>query len=236
MNAVRYKYILGGVKDLIGLASVETITQRNLIRGLVSRRLSYIWGNTAWPSITKWEERAVTDDAVNGDYVPLTEAGKDSIDAVFAVRDKNPLVNIDSVNLEWALNHLGVTVPDGYSDLWLYYRKTRPRLVGDAYSATTSYSIGDQVYDPTEGDFFNCVAASTGDAVTDTNFWERVEIPVEFEEFLVNGAFADYLRNDGQEDKSVRVAEAPAQKALKHALYVLKQSQGQQTRPRVNTY
>lgn len=236
MEAVKYSRILGRVKNLIGLPATETLDQRNLIRDLVSGRLAYVWEQAQWPSITEWESRTVTVDATNGNYVPFQEAGKNTIEAVFAVRDGNPFASETSTNLAWGLGSRGIRVPENYATVWVFYRKERPVFTGDAYSASASYSIGDQVYDSAQGDFYNCTAASTGNAVTDTNYWEKVEIPREFEHYLVQGAYADYLRNDGQEHKSISLSESKATEALKHALYTLKSAQGQQVRPRVRNY
>jgi len=236
METVQYSRILGRVKNLVGLAATETVDQRNLIRDLVSGRLAYIWDQAQWPMVTEWEERTVTVDATNGNYVPFRESGKNTIEAVFAVRDGIPFLETTSKSLEWGLGSRGIRVPADYTSVYVYYRRERPVLTGDAYSATTTYAIGDQVYDSTQGDFYNCIAASTGNAVTDTNYWEKVEIPREFEHYLVQGAYADYLRNDGQEHKSIALSEGTATKALKHALYTLKAAQGQQIRPRVRSY
>lgn len=236
MIAVKYSSILAGVKDLAGIPAADTLVQRALLRGLISRRIHNIWQQTFWPMISKWEERTVTADAVNGDHILLTEAGLDTIDAIEAVRDGNPFLGSTTANIAWRKMHLGYTVTAGYATVWAFYRKLKPRLEGDSYSVTTTYAIGDQVYSPTEGDFFDCIAVTTGDAVTDAAYWTRIEIPLEFEPYLVNGAYADYLRNDGQEEKSVAIAEIPAKQALKHALFVLKAAQGHQTKPRIRTY
>ena len=236
METVNYSRILGRVKTLIGLPTTETIDQRNLIRDLVSGRLAYIWDQAQWPMIVEWEERTVTVDATNGNYVPFQEASKNTIEAVFGVQDGNPHLAETAKNLAWGLGSRGIRVPENYATVWVFYRRERPVLTGAAYSATTTYASGDQVYDSTQGDFYNCIAASTGNAVTDGSYWEKVELPREFEHYLVQGAYADYLRNDGQEHKSVVLSEGMATKALKHALYTLKMAQGQQVRPRVRNY
>ena len=64
-----------------------------------------------------------------------------------------------------------------------------PRLSGSAYSATTAYTVGQQIYYSSTtlpGNFYDCAVTTTAGQSPDTTAasWTLVELPRMFEDYL----------------------------------------------------
>jgi len=97
-----------------------------------------------------------------------------------------------------------VTVFTTTSPLYVEYRIARPELSGDSgYDASTAYADGTQIYYPTTGHFYtrkNQSGSETGVVPTVTADWDKALVPKIFENYLIRGIYADYLRANGQSD------------------------------------
>lgn len=56
---------------------------------------------------------------------------------------------------------------------WPEWCTIEERFYRADYSALTAYSVGDQVYYPTTDAYYECIATSTGNAPTNTTYWEE---------------------------------------------------------------
>ena len=56
------------------------------------------------------------------------------------------------------------------------------------------------------GDFYKCLQASTGNAPTETAYWERLTVPYRFLDYCVYSSYADWLRQDDQHAKAEGIA------------------------------
>ena len=130
------------------------------------------------------------------------------------------------------------------NEKFISYRETCPRLFGTAWSSSTVYSPGAQVfYDP----YQNSAAFNpTGNGMTvKGNFWEAlvstavnippansssnwavVEIPYRFKDYLINGVSADFLRSEGRADEA-NLFDQLAETAVQQQIDVLIRQQGQ---------
>lgn len=130
------------------------------------------------------------------------------------------------------------------SQKFITYRKPCPRFFGIAYSPSTTYSAGAQVYyDPYQqssaysspsrslqarGDFWNAnISAGLGVApsVNSAN-WSILEIPYRFRDFLINGTSADFLRSEGRAEEA-NIFDNLAEAAIQQQIDVLIRQQGQ---------
>jgi len=126
---------------------------------------------------------------------------------------------------------------------FIQYRLSAPRLIGEPYDATISYSKNAQVYydplqssssftvvDPSKssrGDFWNCLASSMPYAPSwPMDFWQQILIPYRFKDFLVNGVSSDFLKSEGRTDEGV-VLDQLAEMAVQQQIDVLIRQQGQ---------
>jgi len=130
------------------------------------------------------------------------------------------------------------------SQKYISYRKPCPRFYGIAYSPTTVYSAGAQVYyDPyqnssaysppsrglvTKGDFWVAnVSAGLGVAPSNSSAnWSILEIPYRFRDFLINGTSADFLRSEGRAEEA-NIFDNLAEVSIQQQIDVLLRQQGQ---------
>ena len=105
------------------------------------------------------------------------------------------------------------------SKVWLEFRKPVPDWSGAAWSVTTTYATGDQVYDAASGDYYvSLVDSNTGNACsTSATKWERIEMPYVLAQFIAQAAYADAARADGRADLYA-TEEQRAQELLLQAL------------------
>jgi hypothetical protein len=129
------------------------------------------------------------------------------IGTVFDIKDADPRVTRRWNSLTKRSQLDRTYVVEAMASCWVEFRLRRPRLTGTFYDSTLAYAVGDQVYFTTTagiGNFYTCTAtASAGDTpATDTDKWSIVEIPLAFEGYLIQAAFAKALV--GEEDSNRR--------------------------------
>ncbi len=116
-----------------------------------------------------------------------------------------------------------VTATTTYANLpanpvYVYYRKQAPSFTGDDYDTAVAYDVGDQIlFEDADGvkNFYKCiVATSAGQSPSTTAAsWSILSIPDFLFRPVVFGAFADWLRQDGQFDKA-QAAQQNAEQLL----------------------
>jgi hypothetical protein len=97
----------------------------------------------------------------------------------------------------------GAVVRTGLPKVYVEHRLRCPSLTGSAYSATSNYTAGTQVYYSTTGDYYLCTATngpgSSVKAPTDTTAWTRLQVPYCISEYVAQGAAADFLGKSSDE-------------------------------------
>ncbi len=173
-------------------------------------------------------------------YVSYTQTGKTAISEVTRVTDKNPRVFTAVEEYAFALNQNGVQIVPAVTSVWLEFSIRCPRLFGDTYSTTASYSAGDQIYyssATTLGNFYDCISSATAGQSPDTHAakWQVVELPYIFKAYLALAMYATYLQGpDGQLDKA-QLVNGQARNALSLEASKLFRRQGQVPRIRIAT-
>jgi hypothetical protein len=161
-------------------------------------------GNERWGVLTPFQR-----------YVDFLQPGETKIGSVQAVSDSDPRVNFNWQALAKTTRQDRVYVLENVTRVWLNFRLRRPKLKGTFYSATAVYAADDQIYyTPTGGvgNFYNCLATTTAGQNPTTNpiLWELVELPEQFEGYLIWSAYAMLLTADEQYDER-KSAEATAE-------------------------
>lgn len=132
-------------------------------------------------------------------------------------------VDANGINI---INDLATT-----DTVWLKYRQAWYPFKGTAYSATTTYSIGDMAYDSTTGDYYRSLSNSNiGNLVTDTSKWERREIPAFLFEFTKLSALAELREAEGQGEKSTML-KGKAWRSMTLEIEKWERQKNQQIRP-----
>lgn len=197
-------------KDVIyGIAQVAGLDRDNLpshffkqVRDLANTRLALAWETEYWPETMRIVESAVTTSSDISTMAYPSDAGE-----ILEVYSKNPkkTTNLDTVS--YVLHDTGadsdtnsgksVVVYSTTTPLFMEYKVVKPDLTGDVHTAT-AYSSGSQVY--YDGNFY------TANTTTATSFtaseWDKVKIPKIFQNYLIRGIYADYLRANGHFEAS----------------------------------
>lgn len=126
--------------------------------------------------------------------------------------------------------HDGTTIylnPDAPAQPWLRFRKKEPRLTSVAWDAALTYAAGEVIYYTDGNSYLVLAATSAGQDPGDTPAKFRVQtIPEVLADYARLGAKADWLSDDGQDDKAT-VAENFAAGWLNDRLADLTILQGQ---------
>jgi hypothetical protein len=168
------------------------------VRDLANTRLDIAWETEYWPDVSS--------------MAYPSDAGE-----ILAIYDKDPAKTT-------ALSTIGYVLRDDTTDsidnsgktinvfknttpLFVEYRISSPDLDGDVYVSTTAYPDGTQIYYSTTGHFYirkNNTGGTETDIVPGADYpdsnWTKVLIPKIFENYLIRGIYADYLRANGQPD------------------------------------
>ena len=175
-------------------------------------------------------------------YVSLTQTGETAIGEVLDVWDQSPRRTTRATRVRHELDENGIMCVDGPARVWVEFKIPVPRIFGEAYSASSTYAVGDQIqFESTSGnvpviDFYNCVTAtSAGESPSSAAAkWERVEIPDEFKGYLGARCASMYLT--GENDARFAVANAEATRSWEALVDRLYRSQQQVPRTVVGTY
>lgn len=238
---LNYRTVLKQVCNLAGIDhDTLATTEWRLIRDLISRRIRFGWEAAKWPETCATEQRTVTQSGGDeGNYIALDQPGQTEMSEVFTVWNKSPKANTDVQSLAFYLSENGIQISANHTQVYVLFRKLAPEFAGELYSQSKSYLIGDHVYDNTHGNFYiatqDVPSGADYSPYTQGSYWSLVSVPSIFSDYLIRGAYADYLRHNGELDRA-RVAESDARGALDHELLKLHTQQGQTTRLEVMTY
>jgi len=235
MRTLNFSAVLNGVATLSGLdpANLSTV-EFTRVRDLTDGRLGLCWEGEYWPETIRVASAAVTatDDI---EVAPFpTDAGE-----ILNVLNKNPRVTTTAVSLAWSIYDDGtnryIQLRDTTTPIYVEYRTVRPNLTGNTYAATSTYSSGDQVY--FNGNFYdaNASVAVNESPTTTSSKWDLVKIPKIFQNYLIRGVFADYLRSTGDNELAM-AADQNAEAILMMEGDKLYRQQGQVRRLDVQTY
>lgn len=175
-------------------------------------------------------------------YVALDQSWEtNEIGDCFDVKNDNPKVNPRWKSIPWDKTEQGINVTGTPTRVFVQFRRPRPRLKGNLFSATATYAVGEQVYwdngETEVGEFYDCVTAtSPGEDPTDTPAkWAQVEIPAFFQQHLSMWCASRALAADDRE-QGAAVLEAMAELAAGNETDVLYRQQAQSPSIPMRTY
>lgn len=169
-------------------------------------------------------------------YVAFQQPGKTALGSIVSVESKHPKLTTRGETFNWFLSENGVQVLTSSVFAFVVFKLRTIRLKGSLWVNGTSYAIGDQSYyaSGVPGNFYDCIQATSSTAPTNPAFWTKTDIPLMFQRYLELGGYSDWLRNNGQSDKSDD-AEALAMAELATQSQVLVGAQSQTKRSIVLT-
>ena len=166
-------------------------------------------------------------------YYPFEPADATAIGEMLGIYRSDPRANADSVvSLAYTVDGTGIWVHDslrGGQTNWIKYRRRPPMFTLVAWSAGGSYTLGDVVYVASTGECYQAALSSAGAEV-----WVKLDMPYILQDFVVRAAAADYLREQGNEDRAEREEAAALRKLVEqHDKTFLQQGQAMRMAIRV---
>ena len=156
-----------------------------------------------------------------------------AIGAVRAIWDKDPEVFFGAADKIGFNLGSSIFVSGDQNVVWVEFRRRAPEWIGEAYAAATTYSEDDQVQDGTEdgdADFYKSLTDNnTGQALTDTVDWERIDFPWALRDAAAYAAYSELLRTDEQPELAdIALARAMAFANKEYSKISRQQSQARQ--------
>lgn len=256
MRTIDFSNLLYRWCQLTGLdRSAITSLNFSTFRDLANGRLEMIWKSEPWPAFVRSTTPPGDSVTTDSNGVRTVTLGSD-VAQVLGVYNEDPRLSTRARLVKYYLYEDGtnryINLLDSVDPVFIEYRIVKPELFGDAYSATQAYTAGAQVYFDTSsnsgsftpgpgkapaGNLYTCLATTTAgqSPVTNSNLWQKVEIPYFCGEYIVRGCLADYLRSEGQFDQA-QLAEADAEAIRQKEVENVLLSEGQVQRINAFTY
>lgn len=243
MKTTDFSRVLVDAIQLCGLDR-EEITDSTFIqiRDFANTRLRLAWEYDKWPDLIRLQAVTPQTDGDVKYVIKPSGAGE-----VFALWFKDPNSTTRATNIDFSLVNTPteerLVIRGTFTeDLYIEYRIEPITINGDKWNATTTYSVGSQVYfdsgsnsgsyhtvsgKPQRGNFYTCISTNTNTNPSESSAnWSIVNIPYIFSNYIPRSVFSDYLRSEGQFD-SARIAEAEAQAFLDLEIDKVVRQQGQ---------
>lgn len=148
-----------------------------------------------------------------------------AIGEIKAVWPKNPRTHENLERQLFELTDTSLLVRGSLSEVWVEFRLRPNAFTGDVW-ASGAFSVGDQVYYNTTGEYYVCIAGATTEVPTDTTKWEKLDFPYILKDCVAQAAFADMLKATGKQSKfAVELQEA--RRLLQREFDKLERQQGQ---------
>jgi hypothetical protein len=201
--------------------------QQETVAEALSWRCRVAWEKTMWSRLVRLESMAVSTDSDGAFYVSYG-SGVGRLVAVWNVYARNPRSHKSPKRLNFLLSRRGVELDGVMAEtVWVEFRPKPPQFTRVAWTALGAYAEGDVVYDAASGECYRSLDnVNTGHAVSDTDWWEKQEVPDFLAEYLARAAFADLLRNDGRGERA-DIEEGRAEFELERVLNVEETQQDQ---------
>lgn len=148
-------------------------------------------------------------------FIEYNQTCKRPIGMVLGVYSQNPRVPTGSMNgkRQFMPSEKGIDVHASTPTVFITYKKPIPRYTMTPLRSGFRFLKGEVVFDPETGECFQAVSDNNGDAVTDTTSWRIQPLPQAWENYVVEGAFADALCELDPSNENIATAVMLSQKA-----------------------
>ena len=174
-------------------------------------------------------------------YISFTQTGKTEIGQVYKITSADPRekLNYDTVEFTQKDDQVIVNCPRQNS-YWVEFRQRAPIIKAEKWSASVTYSAGDQVYytssGQTGGDFYDALSSNTNSAPSSVNAnWAKVNVPYIFGPYLEHSIAADILLID-EKLEFAGIQMRAKDRALEAEMMRAKNQSGDAFTPRFKTY
>lgn len=223
MRTVTFKTLLNAVAAGRDLAPSDVTTVRRTAHvEAINQAMRFAWTWARWPELGKTEQVTPTSGLVA--WADLTG----TMGTPWAVLKDDPdtTINPRTAQWRWQASGAGLQILDGSTPVYVQFCPVTPEWSGAAYNGATAYAEGDLVYDDTTGEGYVALQSSTGQAVTNATYWQRLEVPFIFRRAVVRGALALLSGNTGKRGEE-QILEASMGELLAQELEQFRAAAGQ---------
>jgi len=153
-----------------------------------------------WPEWTFIEQRTPA-----AHYIDWAQAGQSAIGRVLKVYCRDPQTTDGIVDIPFSLSSAGIFCGFEHgTNVWLKYIKPAPQYSATVWASGTTYPLNGLTYEPTGGNsYISIQAANTNHApATNPTWWTLVDFPEQIVVQAIRLAYAEALREDGQNEKA----------------------------------
>lgn len=188
--------------------------------------------NQTPPNATYWG--ALTEFVRSIDYSGGNQGtSATALGEVKAIWDGNRRINAQAERVAFDLADSNVIVRGADAVVWVEFRRRPNDFTGNTW-ASGSFAVDAQVYYPTTGEFYRCLAAATSELPTDTAKWVKLDFPLWLRASVAQAAFADTLKIQGKTSKWVEEMRE-ARRLLQREFDKVERMQGQTEQMNVMT-
>jgi len=228
MRTVTFKSVYERVLRRVGIdpdTANLTAGRQEFFADLVNERVRLGWEQTFWPELCETEER--TPDA--NEMVGYDQADEIALGEVMGVWTSDPDRYPDAARgLAYVMTENGIQLTDENESVptkvWVKFRRRPNLFTRVAFDGAAAYSLGDLIF--YVADCYQAVLEAS------VEVWLKVAFPFILENYVVHGAAADYLRQDGQTERA-QVEDKLADAKLEDAVTKAGPQQGMMTRMRI---
>jgi hypothetical protein len=131
-----------------------------------------------------------------------------ALDAVRRITRQNPEVEPGAQEIEFEQIGTNYIVSGDASVIYVRFRERVPETGWRAtiYDSATTYAVDDLVYADDPGEIYVSIAGSnTGNAVTDSSKWTRVDFPYVLRDAVATAIAAQWFKADGEADLAAQL-------------------------------
>lgn len=189
-----YSDFIDAYKSLARTDEIDS-SDEVLISSSFRRNLKYALHAGEWPEHLIIEQRTFDSNGV----IPFSQTGKEDIDELWSCYITDPTslptpkpIKVVPISTGWKPIYSTTA-----TSLYVKYLPVYTKWDGDDYSSTTTYAIGDVVL--YGSDFYECIASSTGNAPTNTSYWELKQFSTRILDFLAQACYTDILLGEDKD-------------------------------------
>lgn len=218
-----YQDLLYSVCRAAGIEPGRLLNEDALaIRDYINESLRSGWEWYPWPGLMNTVSDTVSNLANYAEY------------DIISITKKDPGTDVNPTHYAWFIDGSGINIQtdlESTDTIYLTYRDLWYPFDGTNYDSATTYETGGMAYDTSTGDYYRSLAdANLNNAVSDTAWWDRREIPAFLFDYAKWYALAQLREAEGQCSKSAML-QRRAEQALQTEIFKWESRKNHQIRP-----
>lgn len=193
--------------------SPSGLQEEQWIRSELNLGLRHALLSDPLPDTSLWEQRTVDANKV----LRYRSTGFTHTEKFWLITDADPYTNNSVAVVNGIQVSNGILVPDAVASTSQYWCLITPEIHefnGPNYDNATAYTVDQIVFYPVTGEYYRCLAATTGNLPTNTSFWVALTIPSVVYKYLLFSTVGKHKLSRKEEDAAYWIQTAVDELAL----------------------